>query len=146
MDEWSSGPDGGAEIPEDERAWLDGWKEADLERRLSYLLPSLIAGGTLLLLPWVIYLLALLVRCATRSSVGAEDAKTRRLRECQRARRARRRVKLTLAAAGWLLLCVYLTYDIAPTVLSGGKGEVFRPWWSYTWGFLVFPLRSRSGS
>ena len=68
--------------------------------------------------------------------------RTRRLAGCASASSAQRAyagVKLTLAAAAWLLMCVYLTYDIAPTILSGGKGEVFRPWWSYTWGFLVFP-------
>ena len=93
-----------------------------------------------MLLPWMIYIVALLVRCATRSSVGAEDAKTRRLQECQRrAASVRRRVKLTLAGSGWLLLCVWLTYQIAPTVLSGGKSDMFSPWWSYNYGFLVVP-------
>jgi hypothetical protein len=150
VDEWASGPDGGlpsAEMPEDERAWLDGWKEADLERRAGYLLPSIIVGGTLLLLPWMIYIVALLVRCATRRSVGAEDAKTRRLRECQqRAARVRRRVKLTLAAAAWLLMCIYLTYDIAPLVLSGGKAKCSLRGGRIPTDSSSSRLRSRSGS
>ena len=87
VDEWASGPDGGAEMPEDERAWLDGWKEADLERRAGYLLPSLIAGAVLLLLPWAST--SSLCSCAARR--GAPSApRTRRLAGCASASGARR--------------------------------------------------------
>ena len=141
---WTSGrvDRRGAEMPEDERAWLDGWKEADLERRAATCFLGLRRRSCCCCLGWSSSRSAR--RCATRSSVGAEDAKTA---GCASASARGERVPACQADASGVGVAALVRLPHVqhrPHVLSG-VSDVFSPC-TYTWdSSCPLPLRSCSG-